>query len=86
MLVRGRVQNVGYRAFALRHAHQFGLAGWVRNLPDGRQVELEIQGDEQAVTRLVALLRYGPAGAHVEDVKVESRPVIVNEPSDFRVR
>jgi acylphosphatase len=85
-LVRGRVQNVGVRAFVTRHARELGLTGWVRNLPAGRQVEVEVQGDTLAVDRLLGLLRYGPAGAHVEDIHVDDQPVIVNEASGFQVR
>jgi acylphosphatase len=85
VLVRGRVQNVGFRAFALRHAQESGLNGWVRNLPNEQQLEMEVQGDEDAVTKLVALLRYGPVGARVKDMQVEPRTVTVQERSGFRV-
>jgi acylphosphatase len=80
------VQNVGFRMFVARHARQLGLTGWVRNLPDGRQVEVEVQGDDPAVQQLLGLLRYGPAGAHVEDVYLDIRPVIINEDPGFQVR
>jgi acylphosphatase len=85
-LVHGRVQNVGFRMFVARHARQLGLSGWVRNLPDGRYVEVEAQGEDPAVHQLLGLLRYGPAGAHVEDVHVEMQAVIINEDPGFQVR
>lgn len=86
VLVRGRVQNVGFRAFVAQHARQLGLCGWVRNLPDGRLVEVEVQGDDLAVNQLLGLLRYGPAGAHVEDLLIDARPPIVNETYEFQIR
>jgi acylphosphatase len=67
-LVSGRVQGVGFRWFVARHAEEEGLAGWVRNLPDGR-VEVVARGEPEAVAALEALLRSGPRSAHVEYVE-----------------
>ncbi|MFN3394138.1 MAG: acylphosphatase, partial [Candidatus Thermochlorobacter sp.] len=47
-IASGRVQGVGYRWFIQHHAEQFGLSGYVRNLPDGR-VEMELQGESAMV-------------------------------------
>ena len=68
--VRGRVQGVGFRVFALQQAQRWGVAGWARNLPDGR-VEIVAEGDVQALEEFAASMRRGPAGARVEDVRVE---------------
>jgi acylphosphatase len=73
-IVRGRVQGVGFRYFVLRRAEALGLRGWVRNLPDGRQVEIEAEGAEEAVESLLAAVRQGPLGARVDEVVVESLP------------
>lgn len=70
VLVSGVVQGVGYRFFAAREARRLGLAGFVRNLPDGR-VEAELEGGADAVERMVGSLREGPAGARVDAVDVE---------------
>lgn len=66
----GIVQGVGFRFFVAREARQHGVAGFVRNLRDGR-VEAELEGDADAVDRLLDALRRGPAGARVEAVEVE---------------
>ncbi len=68
--VRGRVQGVGFRVFALQQAQRWRVAGWARNLLDGR-VEIVAEGDIRALEEFVAGVRRGPAGALVEDVRVE---------------
>jgi acylphosphatase len=70
-LISGRVQGVGFRWFAHDAAVREGVAGWVRNLPDGR-VEALVEGDAEAVTRVERALRSGPRGARVDNVYVES--------------
>jgi acylphosphatase len=66
-LVSGHVQGVGFRWFVARHARQLGLAGYARNLGDGR-VEVVVAGEIEPVAQLEALLRRGPAHAQVETV------------------
>lgn len=68
--VAGVVQGVGFRYFVAREARRLGLAGFVRNLPDGR-VEVVAEGERAALERLVAALRTGPPSAEVQDVRVE---------------
>jgi acylphosphatase len=68
--VSGRVQGVGYRFFAERAAREFGVRGWVRNLPDGR-VESVVEGDEDAVRRYLDRLREGPRMGQVADLRVD---------------
>lgn len=69
-VVHGRVQMVGFRAFVLRHAGDAGLAGTVRNEPDG-SVETVLEGPRPDVERMLELLREGPSHARVERVDVE---------------
>ena len=85
VLIRGRVQNIGFRAFVLQAADRLGLSGWVRNLPDGR-VELEAEGEDQDVDALVALARRGPRMARVEDAPVEPRTPLGEQPPFFTMR
>jgi acylphosphatase len=73
-LVSGLVQGVGFRWFVARHARSLGLAGYARNLPDGR-VEVVVSGPDEALPALEQLLRAGPANAQVERVERSSGPV-----------
>ncbi|WP_447980304.1 acylphosphatase [Candidatus Nitrospira bockiana] len=81
--VRGDVQGVGYRAYAHRMAREAGLCGGVRNLPDGR-VEVQVEGEAQAVERFLDALRIGPPLARVDQVEVE-RQAPTGSWSDFRI-
>ena len=65
--VKGRVQGVGYRFFAIRAAHRLGVVGSVKNLPDG-SVEALAEGSAEAVAEFRAELWRGPAYAHVTAV------------------
>jgi acylphosphatase len=73
ILVTGRVQGVGYRAFAFDAATREGLSGGVRNLPDGR-VELDVEGERPRIERLVDRLRTGPPRSRVEGVQIVWQP------------
>jgi acylphosphatase len=67
--VSGLVQGVFFRAETSRLARSRGLAGWVRNLPDGR-VEAVLEGPRQAVESMLEWMRDGPRGAAVSSVEV----------------
>ena len=65
--VRGRVQGVGYRVFALREAGALGLDGFVANEADG-SVRVVAEGRRTDLTTLVARLEDGPPAGHVDRV------------------
>jgi acylphosphatase len=67
IVVAGRVQGVGYRAFAERCARRLGVDGYVTNLPDGR-VRVHAEGVRPSIEALLAELRQGPRLAQVADV------------------
>ncbi len=67
VVIRGRVQGVGYRAWAEVAALELGIQGWVRNSRDG-SVEAVLAGSEEAVLTMIELCRDGPPGAKVEAV------------------
>jgi acylphosphatase len=66
-IVKGRVQGVGFRFWAQRHAGELGLDGWVKNLPD-RAVEVTAFGPPGVLDEFEQLLRQGPPGAYVQSV------------------
>ena len=68
--ISGQVQGVFFRDSARERAEQLGLAGWVRNLPDGR-VEAIFEGPSQKVREMVQWCEEGPSHAEVEDVEAE---------------
>jgi len=70
-IVRGRVQGVGYRVFALRTAVQLGVRGYARNLHDG-SVEVVATGDTAQLAALQARLAQGPPGSRVDEVVPQS--------------
>jgi acylphosphatase len=71
VVVHGFVQGVGFRFAVERAACSRGVAGWVRNRPDGT-VEAVFEGEREDVEALVELCREGPRGAEVESVEVAS--------------
>lgn len=70
VLVSGRVQGVFFRDTVQRFAHERGVSGWVRNLPDGR-VEAEFQATEDVLDELIRLCQVGPNQAEVTDLAVD---------------
>ena len=79
--VSGRVQGVGYRWWTVRKAQHLGLAGIVRNLPDG-SVEVRAAGPAEAVREFASALHTGPPYASVRSVDPipQSGPL----PAEFR--
>ncbi|MEE2635857.1 MAG: acylphosphatase [Acidobacteriota bacterium] len=68
-VVAGRVQGVGYRFFARAAATREGLSGFVRNRGDGH-VEVEVEGEHDALTRFERVLHEGPLSGRVDQVSV----------------
>ena len=69
----GRVQGVGFRYFVVRLAHNLGITGWVRNCWDG-SVEIEAEGQKQALEAFIAEVNIGPRAARITGVDVEWLP------------
>lgn len=73
LVIEGTVQGVFFRESTRREAEARGVAGWVRNLPDGR-VEAVLEGPRQAVDAVVQWCHRGPPAAHVERVQAWPEP------------
>jgi acylphosphatase len=71
VMIRGRVQGVGYRAWVEYQATASGLEGWVRNRRDG-SVEAVFAGPPARVAEMVALCRHGPPSSRIDSVTSET--------------
>jgi acylphosphatase len=67
VVIRGRVQGVGYRAWTEYTALERGLQGWVRNRRDG-SVEALLVGPAETVTAMIERCKQGPRGSHVDTI------------------
>jgi acylphosphatase len=84
VIIRGRVQGVGFRAFLLQEASAFGLKGWCRNVNWDR-VEVLAEGSRANLEGMLESLGRGPSMAHVDQVIPEWGPA-TGEFTQFRVR
>ena len=68
ILISGFVQGVGYRQFVKRKAREFGLTGFVRNLPDGK-VEAIFQGSKENIEKMIVFCKKGPFLSEIKEVQ-----------------
>lgn len=80
LVITGRVQGVGFRAFARESGRRHGLAGWVRNEPDGSVAAL-VSGPAAAVDAMIDTLRRGPPSSRVDSVS--QTPAAPTDGTDF---
>lgn len=83
IIVRGRVQGVGYRAFASKIANSLGLYGYVQNRVNGT-VEIEIEGNKEALDLFVTRCKVGPGWGRVDEIELTETQPHSNE--KFRVK
>jgi len=69
VFISGLVQGVFFRQETRKRAERLGVAGWVRNLPDGR-VEAMFEGEQDSVEKMLEFCKRGPPGAEVQDTEV----------------
>ena len=82
--VSGMVQGVGYRYFARQLAQRLGIAGYVKNLRDGR-VEVYAIATQSALASLRNELARGPAGAMVSSIAEDDAPIDAHFSARFSV-
>jgi len=82
--ISGQVQGVGYRFFAVRVAQRLGIAGFVRNLRDGR-VEVYAIGDSGQHEDLRAALERGPSASRVSSVVEEEVQIVPRHSDGFAI-
>lgn len=85
IVVTGLVQGVMFRDFTRLQAQALGLTGYVRNLPGGRSVEIEANGERRQLDKLLLQVKRGPPRAVVESVLVEWHQYSGKYP-EFRVQ
>ena len=73
VVVRGRVQGVGFRAFVVENGLAVGATGWARNRWDG-SVEVVAEGSRDNLNALLAVLRRGPRMSNVTELEQEWKP------------
>ena len=83
LIIHGRVQGVFYRDWTAETARALGVAGWVRNLPDGT-VEAHLEGDAEAVAHMIAAMHDGPPRA--APTRIEQREAEPEGLDDFNRR
>lgn len=84
IVVSGWVQGVGFRFYAQRLAHHYGVAGCVRNLASG-EVEIEVEGERPSVEQFIKAVKQGPDSARVSDVEIRPSSEL-KEYSSFEIR
>jgi len=85
LLIKGRVQGVGYRYCTREKADALGLSGWVRNLADG-SVEAFALGDRNVIEALIEWCKVGPPHAVVQSVDVEWSESDEPKTNSFHIR
>ncbi|MFH2201824.1 MAG: acylphosphatase [Elusimicrobiota bacterium] len=73
LLIKGRVQGVGFRWFTRETAARLSLGGWVRNRPEG-SVEAEVEGEPDVVRRFIQELKTGLPFAYVDSIEEYAVP------------
>lgn len=79
VMVSGRVQGVGFRAWTRRQAATMGLSGWVCNRRNGC-VEAVFSGDDATVAAMLVAIHNGPSGSRVDSVVVNEHPAFQTGP------
>lgn len=78
LIISGKVQGVGFRAFVHGHASALELSGFVRNRKDGT-VEAIVSGEKSQIDMLIQHCHEGPPASHVEKVEVLEAKGIVDK-------
>ncbi len=83
--ISGHVQGVFFRHFTCNAASRLDVKGYVRNLPDGTSVEIQAEGSREQLNTLLAEVKTGPPGAHVEEMRTAWRNTCLGY-KDFSVK
>ncbi|KQL51755.1 MULTISPECIES: acylphosphatase [Bacillaceae] len=78
LIVEGRVQGVGFRAFVEQIGHRHNMTGTVRNLTNGN-VQVEVQGEKKAFAMFMSDLKQGNHFSHITAIQTEELDVKKDE-------
>ncbi|ADU31068.1 acylphosphatase [Evansella cellulosilytica] len=84
IIVKGKVQGVGFRRYTKKKAMQFNVLGWVKNNKDG-SVEIHVEGGEDGVNSFINKLRVGPKSSEIKSVYIEEKSKLEGFKS-FRIK
>lgn len=84
ILIEGRLQGVNFRYHTQQQAQKLALAGFVRNLSDGR-IEIDAQGEDEMVEKMLAWCQQGPQSSQIKSILFRYDEPSENA-SDFVVR
>ena len=70
IFVSGKVQGVFFRENTRKKAAEFGLSGFVRNLPNGK-VEAVFEGDKEKIEKIIQWIKKGPETAQIENIEID---------------
>jgi acylphosphatase len=84
ILIEGRLQGANFRYHTQQQAQKLGLAGFVRNLSDGR-IEIDAQGDDDNIDKMLAWYQEGPQSGQIKSILFRYDELNENA-SDFVVR
>lgn len=85
LVISGRVQGVGFRAYILRNADKLNIRGWVRNVSNG-DVETVISGEKLAVEKILNIIKKGPRWASITNITTICSSITQEEYTDFKIR
>ncbi|HLA88397.1 MAG TPA: acylphosphatase [Anaerolineales bacterium] len=82
--IKGRVQNVGFRAYVEYKALHIGVLGWVRNIGQDT-VETVAEGTRIQIDEFIEMVKQGPSASHVDEARIEYEP-LTDQLSGFTVK
>lgn len=82
--IKGRVQNVGFRAYVEYKALQIGVLGWVRNIGQDT-VETVAEGTRIQIDEFIEMVKQGPGASRVDEARIEYEP-LTDQLSGFTVK
>ena len=75
IIIKGKVQQVGFRYSTVQVANKYAVSGFVKNMPDG-SVYIEAEAEEFQLKLFVDWCKQGPSHARIDEVRVNENPMM----------